>query len=120
MLASQQCGEVHRVAVKTSRTEFRVELDDDLVGPPEYAALTPKKRVFVDEYIIDFQLKRAMKAAGYTTRSDGRGGTASEVLRSTRVQRAIRARLRERADRLQLSGDRVVLELMRIACYDIR
>lgn len=81
-------------------------------------ALTAKQRRFVDEYLIDLNATQAAIRAGYsehTARSVG-----SENLTKPDISAAIEAAMRERQVRTEITADRVLQELARIAFFDIR
>jgi phage terminase small subunit len=78
--------------------------------------LRERHRRFVLEYVIDLNGRAAAIRAGYAR---GKAGArASELIRRPEVQLAIRAELKEREKRLRLTGDRIILEAMRIAFAD--
>lgn len=70
-------------------------------------------RIFAREYLVDLNGKRAAIAAGYSKRSAE--VTASRLLRKPRVQRLIRKLMKRRAEKLDLTGERVLKELARLA-----
>ena len=75
--------------------------------------LTPKQRQFVDEYLIDLNATQAAIRAGYSVR------TAAEIgrqnLMKLEIQNAIWKVQAERSARTEITADRVVKELARIA-----
>ena len=75
--------------------------------------LTPKEVVFVAEYVIDGNGTRAAIAAGYSERSARK--IATEALRRPRVQAALKAAKAKVMARLQLSADKVLGDIERIA-----
>jgi phage terminase small subunit len=80
--------------------------------------LTPKQRRFVEEYLIDLNATQAAVRAGYrekTARSIGQ-----ENLTKPDIQDAIKISLAERSKRTEVTADRVVKELSRIAFADPR
>lgn len=81
-------------------------------------ALTDKQRRFVDEYLIDLNATQAAVRAGYsenTARSIG-----SENLGKPAVAAAIAEAQQMRAARTEITADRVVRELARVAFSDLR
>jgi phage terminase small subunit len=85
--------------------------DAELLPP-----LSERHRRFVLEYIIDLNGRAAAIRAGYAR---GKAGArASALIRRPDVQLAIRAELKDREARMRLSGDRIILEAMRIAFAD--
>lgn len=87
------------------------QADAELLPP-----LSERHRRFVLEYIIDLNGRAAAIRAGYAR---GKAGArASALIRRPEVQLAIRAELKDREARTRLSGDRIILEAMRIAFAD--
>lgn len=81
-------------------------------------ALTDKQRRFVDEYLIDLNATQAAIRAGYSSRNADKIG--SQLLGKTRVSDEIASKMKEREQRTQITQDRVLQELARIAFFDIR
>ena len=79
--------------------------------------LTAKQRRFVDEYLVDFNVTQAAIRAGYSKRSAH--VTGAETLRNPKVAAEIARRQRDLQVRTEVSQDRVVRELMRIAFADM-
>jgi phage terminase small subunit len=78
--------------------------------------LTPKQRLFVDEYIIDFNATAAAVRAGYSPKTAVKIG--SENIRKPDVQAAIQEVMSKRESRTQITQDRVLQEFARIAFLD--
>ena len=78
--------------------------------------LTVKQKRFVDEYLVDFNGTQAAIRAGYATRSAE--VTAAKLLRNAKVQAEISRRQQDLQRRTEVSQDRVVKELMRVAFAD--
>lgn len=81
-------------------------------------ALTPKNERFIQEYMVDLNATQAAVRAGYSPKSASR--TAYQLLRRDDVRAAVDACVGERAARLQISQDRILEELTRIAFSDLR
>ena len=79
--------------------------------------LTAKQRRFVDEYLVDFNVTQAAIRAGYSKRSAH--VTGAETLRNPKVAAEIARRQRDLQVRTEVSQDRVVKELMRVAFADM-
>jgi phage terminase small subunit len=79
--------------------------------------LTNKEKAFCKEYIVDFNARRAAEEAGYSEKTARQ--TGYENLTKHYIQVEIHRLTQERAERLQVSQDRVVQELMKIAFSDI-
>ncbi len=80
--------------------------------------LTDKQAVFVAEYLVDLNATQAAIRAGYSVKSAARIGV--ELLNKTQVREAIAANQAKRAQRVEITADRVVSELARIAFADPR
>lgn len=80
--------------------------------------LTPKQARFVDEYLKDLNATQAAIRAGYSARNAGKIGP--ELLGKTRIAAAIAERMGEREKRTEITQDRVLLEIARLALFDPR
>jgi phage terminase small subunit len=80
--------------------------------------LTPKRRAFLDEYLIDFNATRAAVRAGYGARSAHAIG--SRLLRQPAIKAALDAAIAARAERTRVTADRVIAEYARLAFADMR
>ena len=78
--------------------------------------LTPKQMRFVDEWLIDFNGKQAAIRAGYSAKTAE--ATAARLLRNVKVQAEIARRQKDLQKRTEISQDRVVKELARVAFAD--
>ena len=76
-------------------------------------ALTPKQKLFVDEYLIDLNATQAAIRAGYSPNNADKIG--SELLGKTRVSDAISKAMAERSRRTGINQDRILIELAKIA-----
>lgn len=81
-------------------------------------ALTAQQQLFVDEYIIDLNGTQAAIRAGYAESSAR--VTASRLLTIDNIQDAIAEARKEQQKRTQITADRVLLEVARLAMYDPR
>jgi len=79
--------------------------------------LTPRQQAFVDHYLVSGNATRAAIAAGYSKRAPRRAGSA--LLDSPAVSAAIRAAMAARSERTNITADRVLVEMARIAFSDI-
>jgi phage terminase small subunit len=75
--------------------------------------LTLKQARFVEEYIVDLNGRQAAIRAGYSPKTAE--VQASRLLRNAKLQATLESAIRERSKRAELSSDRVVEELARIA-----
>lgn len=80
--------------------------------------LTPKQRAFVREYLIDLNATQAAIRAGYSEATAT--VIASENLSKPNIANAIAAAMKLRADRTDITADRVLTELAKIGFSDIR
>nr|DAJ35965.1 MAG TPA: Terminase small subunit [Caudoviricetes sp.] len=78
--------------------------------------LTAKQQRFIDEYLVDFNATQAAIRAGYRKQNAYQIG--SENLRKPKIQSEIARRQRDLQKRTEVSQDRVVKELARIAFVD--
>lgn len=78
--------------------------------------MTPKQERFVAEYLVDLNATAAAIRAGYEERSAAQRGY--KLLRDPEVQKAIQEAQANRAARTQITGDRILRELARIAFAD--
>lgn len=78
-------------------------------------ALTPKQKIFADEYLIDLNATRAYKAAYPKVKKDETAAQAgSRMLRNVKVADYIQKRMDERSQRTEITQDRVLQELAKI------
>lgn len=84
------------------------------------AMLPPKRRAFVMEYLIDFNGTQAYLRAGYKASESVAAVEAVRLLRSPKVQAALAEEREARSKRCEITQDRVLLEIARIAFSDIR
>jgi phage terminase small subunit len=81
--------------------------------------MTPSRRHrFVAEYVRDFNATQAAIRAGFSRRSANHYGPY--LLRCPAIAAAVEAAMVAERSRIRIDGDRVILELMRIAFSDIR
>ena len=78
--------------------------------------LTAKQKRFIDEYLVDFNGTQAAIRAGYATRSAE--VTAAKLLRNAKVQAEISRRQKDLQRRTEVTQERVVRELARVAFAD--
>lgn len=87
--------------------------DSQKKGP---RGLTPKQERFVQEYLKDLNATQACIRAGYSAKTADRIGP--ELLGKTCVAAAIEKAKKSRSKRLDITLDRVLLELARVAFAD--
>lgn len=81
------------------------------------ARLTPRQSAFVREYLVDLNAAQAAVRAGYSARAAASCGP--RLLKSPQVLAAVAQAQKERAQRLEVSADDVLRELVRIARVDV-
>lgn len=77
------------------------------------AQLTAKQKRFCDEYLIDLNATQACIRAGYSNKRASE--QAYQLLQKTTVQKYIQERKAERVERIEVTQDFVIRELMAIA-----
>lgn len=80
--------------------------------------LTAKQRAFVREYLIDLNATQAATRAGYSAKTAQQQG--ARLLSNVLVAAAISAAQKARAQRTDITADRVLKELAKIGFSDIR
>jgi phage terminase small subunit len=80
--------------------------------------LTPKKKAFAKEYLIDLNATQAAIRAGYSKKTANEQG--SRLLTDVSVRSLIEKEMKARSDRTQVTQDMVLLELAKIGFADIR
>lgn len=81
-------------------------------------SLNARQQRFVDEYLVDLNATQASIRAGYSKK--GATVRGAELLANRKVAEAISAAKASRAERVQITQDRVLQELARIAFFDPR
>lgn len=78
--------------------------------------LTPKQKLFADEYLIDLNATRAYKEAYKSVKKDETARTnGSRMLTNANVSKYIKERMNERSKRTEITQDNVLKELATIA-----
>lgn len=80
--------------------------------------LNEKQIRFCQEYIIDFHVTNAAKRAGYSEKTSHVIG--SELLKKPEIANEIQKQLERRSKRTEVTQDRVLLEIARLAFNDPR
>lgn len=84
-------------------------------------ALTPKQKIFADEYLIDLNATRAYKVAYPKVKKDESARVnGSKLLTNTNVTAYIDERMKEREKRTEITQDMVLKELAKLGFFDIR
>lgn len=82
------------------------------------AKLSPRHARFVEEYLVDLNATQAVLRAGYSR--TGASVTGVRLLANPKIAAAIAHAMAERSRRTQVTQDRVVEELARLAFADVR
>jgi phage terminase small subunit len=80
--------------------------------------LTDKQKRFCDEYLIDLNATQAAIRAGYSEKTANR--IANENLSKLDIQEYIQKRMKDREKRTEITQDKVLQEIARIAFDDIK
>lgn len=75
--------------------------------------LTDKQQAFVNEYLVDLNATQAATRAGYSEKTAQQVG--SENLSKPVIAEAIQKAFADRAERTQLTADRILAEIMKLA-----
>ena len=89
--------------------------------PPKRAPrpkLSEKHKRFVDEYLVSFNATDAAKRAGYSEKTAYSQG--QRLLKHVEVSKALADSAKKRAAKMEITAERVLLELARIAFFDPR
>lgn len=86
---------------------------------PEGRALTPLQEAFIREYLIDKNGTQAAIRAGYSDNPASAAQQAYENLRKPEIRSTIRRQLKAYYERLDITPERVLHELMLLATADI-
>ncbi len=82
--------------------------------------LTPKEKLFVAEYIKDFNATQSFKKIYGASTDDVAGVLGHRMLGKVKIRSAVDEIIIERLGALKLEGQEVVIELMKVAFADIR
>lgn len=83
--------------------------------------MTNAQKRFCDEYLVDLNATRAYKVAYPNTKKEETASSnGSRMLRNDKVQKYISEKIKEREKRTEVTQDRVINELAKIAFMDIR
>lgn len=83
--------------------------------------MTDAQKRFCDEYLVDLNATRAYKVAYPNTKKEETASSnGSRMLRNDKVQEYISEKIKEREKRTEVTQDRVVQELAKIAFFNIK
>lgn len=80
--------------------------------------LTKKQEIFVAHYLVDFNATKAAISAGYSPKSAESQG--AQLLQNPKVAEQISKKVEKKLTKLDISMERVLTELARIAYFDPR
>ena len=80
--------------------------------------LNPKQKRFAQEYVVDLNGTQAAIRAGYSEKTANE--QAARLLANVSVQAIVQEAMQERDKRVEISQDKILLELSRIAFGDLR
>ena len=80
--------------------------------------ITPKKRQFAKEYLIDLNNTQAAIRAGYSAKTAYSQG--ERLLRDVEVQKLIQELMQNRSMRVEVTAERVLAEIAKVAFGDVR
>ncbi len=84
------------------------------------SVLTPRQKVFVQEYLVDFNATQAAARAGYTGKNAVLRAIASENLTKPNVAAAVADALRKRKEDAEIRAEDIKEELMRCGFSDMK
>ncbi|MFH1640338.1 MAG: terminase small subunit, partial [Candidatus Omnitrophota bacterium] len=86
--------------------------------PTKKHKITPKRRIFIEEYLKDFNGTDAAIRAGYSPNSAY--SQSSDFLKTPEIQEEIEARMQKRLEKIGVTKDRVLTEIAHLAFSDNR
>lgn len=78
--------------------------------------MTPKQALFVQEFLVDLNGTQAAIRAGYSEKTAKE--QAAQILARPEIAAAINAAMADRADKLEITAERVLSEIATMAFYD--
>ncbi|MEG2344195.1 MAG: terminase small subunit [Acidaminococcaceae bacterium] len=83
--------------------------------------LTKKQKLFVKEYLKDLNATQAYKRARYAVKSEAAAAVEGhKLLRNPKIEKAISEAMAEREKRTEITADRVLEELAKVAFVNIK
>jgi phage terminase small subunit len=80
--------------------------------------ITPKKQLFAQEYLVDLNATKAAERAGYSAKTAYSQG--ERLLRDVDVKKLIADAMAKRSQSTEITAERVLQELARVAFFDPR
>jgi phage terminase small subunit len=81
--------------------------------------LTPKQEAFIREYLVDLNGTAAAERAGYGGGKASTAVTASRLLRDPKIASRISEARGKRAEKVEITAERVLAEVSRLALADL-
>lgn len=82
------------------------------------STFTNKQEMFIKEYLIDLNATQAAIRSGYSGKTASQQG--ERLLRNVKVSAAIQEAMNKRSNKLEITAERVLQEIARLAFYDPR
>lgn len=79
--------------------------------------LTTKQLIFCKEYLIDYNATRSATVAGYSEKTADSQG--SRMLKNVKIKTYLDEMTTQRAERLDVSADKILIEITKVAYVDI-
>jgi phage terminase small subunit len=83
-------------------------------------SLTPKQQLFVAEYLVDFNATAAYQRAGYKAHARSAAVNAARLLTNADIAAEIEQKQQKLLQKVELTAEKVLQEVARIAFFDIR
>jgi phage terminase small subunit len=80
--------------------------------------LTPRQKIFIKQYLLDLNATKAAIAAGYSKRSAY--STGQRLLKNAEVRSKIDECITKRAEKLDISAEKVLAELAKLGFSNMR
>lgn len=89
-------------------------------GKAAATGLNPRHARFVAEYLIDGNAGKAYTRAGYSAAGNSAAANGHRLLKNAEIVAAIAAGQQKTLAKLELTAERVLLEVARLAYFDVR
>lgn len=106
-----------RAANKPQAKALPAQLVDNPVDHVDIVGADLRHEIFVREYLIHFNASEAARAAGYSP--DSAGSIGHELLKKPEIQTRLADAASTRVRKLDITGDRILMEVARIAFVDL-
>jgi hypothetical protein len=105
----------HHASLEESDSGIGILSRNSVVDEMMKTKLTPRVEIFINEYLVDLNVSRASRAAGYKHVCSG-----FRLLKKPIVANEINRRKQKRLTNLEISAERVLSEIARCAFFDPR